>query len=798
MKTQVFKTSILVTAVQAALAVMVSHPLAALADDPTAADQTTLTKSVEVGVVGVSKSSPKFGEYNGLEDSGVTINGGFSLNGGGAYDSDDTTRYHINASNLGLGDRSLSVDYGKQGLYNLSFDYSELLRNRGDQFQSPYLGAGTSNLTLPSNWTAPLTAGKPNALAINQGDINDYQNLDMQTKRMKSSLGLSINLAPDLKVTGNISHETKDGIQPLGMSFNGTSAQATIPDPIHYTTDDVNIGLDYSTAKGFIQGNFEVSQFRDGLNSFNVQDPYSGAAGYAATGQYSTMPSNSFNKISLDGGYNFTNATKLVADASYAQAKQNAAFTQGGMQTAAVLPAGVSSLNGEVDTTNLDLKLTNKTTDKLTLSAAYKYNYRDDKTPSNVYAFADTDLGGATSTMVNLPYSKRLNQADLSADWRFAPDQALGLSYQNQKINLWCDTAFLPGQTGSSGDCVNSTSSNENTVRLSYRNNIRDDLTGQLSYAYANRDNSPYQPNPSRTIYGADQTGADLATRYFLDSRKEDKAHGMLDWQATQKLDLTGTIDYTRDRYDQAQNPAAAVANLAVGLDTVSTTTFDLDAAFQASDTVSLTGFYTRQDMSTVLNGNPCTSINTSGSSICYANTIANANWSINQKDVTNTYGLGLKMKNLMSKKLDIGANLTYSDATSPYALSAASVAAFNKSYYPYAGNTAANLADYTYLNSLAGLFNYPDTYARSLTLTLNARYTIDKKSSVRVMYEYSRLSSNDPSVFSGLQTGSGSTTTLGANPPTTIATTSVLLPTNEQSPNYNVSLLGVAYVYNF
>ena len=67
---------------------------------------------VEVGVTNVSENSAKFGEYNGLEKSGVTGNVGIDVRGGASYDSDDATRFRLQGTDLGLENRSLQGEYG--------------------------------------------------------------------------------------------------------------------------------------------------------------------------------------------------------------------------------------------------------------------------------------------------------------------------------------------------------------------------------------------------------------------------------------------------------------------------------------------------------------------------------------------------------------------------------------------------------------------------------------------------------------------------------------------------------------
>src|ERR1019366_8480110 len=117
----------------------------------TAASQTKPENRADVGVGGVSDRSFKFGEYNGLQNSGPFGIGNFDFRGGAPYDSKSTWRWQMNGTNLGVEAPSVYAEFGKQGKYRFFVGYSELLANRSDTYQTPYLGVGTGNLTVPSN-----------------------------------------------------------------------------------------------------------------------------------------------------------------------------------------------------------------------------------------------------------------------------------------------------------------------------------------------------------------------------------------------------------------------------------------------------------------------------------------------------------------------------------------------------------------------------------------------------------------------------------------------------------------------
>ncbi|MBZ5631399.1 MAG: MtrB/PioB family outer membrane beta-barrel protein, partial [Acidobacteriia bacterium] len=215
----------------------------------TAASQTTPEKKVAIGVGGVSDSSFKFGEYNGLQNQGPLGVGSFDLRGGAAYDSGSTWRWRLTGTNLGLETRNLFAEFGKQGKFRLNFGYDELLANRSDTYQTPYLGAGTNNLTLPANWVAPkvpqvnannvnfrsfdpiagtgsvinsagvLTAPTAAQLAtlanIRAADVPDFHNVDLATKRTRIDAGFSYSPDQQWDIPISFRYEHKAGRKAL-------------------------------------------------------------------------------------------------------------------------------------------------------------------------------------------------------------------------------------------------------------------------------------------------------------------------------------------------------------------------------------------------------------------------------------------------------------------------------------------------------------------------------------------------------------------------------------------------------
>jgi MtrB/PioB family decaheme-associated outer membrane protein len=504
------------------------------------------TNTVEVGIQGVSKDSYKYGEYNGLQKQGVTAIGNIDLRGGGAWDSNDPTRWRVTGTDLGLETRNLSVEYGQQGKFRVNFGYDELRRNRSDSYQTPYNGSGSSSLTLPSNWIVPIvpqnngtalnaraftpstglapgpynaagvatapTAGNTAAVnAVQTADLPAFHNVDIHTKRTAIDGGLLFNIDRQWDIQASARHEKKDGLQLMGTvsrvspSTGGstTDASATIPYLIDQDTDQFNASVNFKGESSFFQAAYYGSVFKDNVTSMSWQNWQTGstvtAAGVGptahpfATSTESTAPSNQFHQFSLTGGYNFDRNTKLVANGSYGRNTQNSSFLTDA--TTPVVPA--SSLNGLVVSKAFGLKLTAKPVRDLNVSAGYKYDLRDNRTAVNTYQYADagepaagyTNLPGtvAQNANANRAYSKKLNQFNLDADYAFAKGQGLKAGLEAQKTDRWCNGAWI--------DCVDAATTKENTLRAEYRNSMLENLTGRIGYAYSARRVNNYNEN---------------------------------------------------------------------------------------------------------------------------------------------------------------------------------------------------------------------------------------------------------------------------------------------------------------
>jgi hypothetical protein len=865
-----------VPAIQAAEPEAAATSAATASQEPSADELTRPTNKVEIGAEGVSKSSAKFGEYNGLGRSGGYAIGNVDVRGGG-YNSDDPTRWRVQGTDLGLETRNASGEFGQQGIYRFNFGYDELLRNKSDTFQTPYLGAGSNRLSLPSNWITPgVPTGAPGAGAIStnnfrglipgigtapyinanafvtpsaaqaakvqalqNADLPDFQNVSLYTKRKTYDGGVSYIFDRQWDIAASVRHQHKEGLKAMGALNTGTSPSSIIPDLIDQSTDQYNLSLNFKGEKSFFQAAYYGSIFKNGVTQMNFQNPFSLATPFS---DISSPPSNQFHQLNLTGGYNLSPTTKLVVNGSYARSTQNDAFINDGVGT---LPLGlpVPSLDGLVVTKAFNMKLTGRPNSKLNLAAGYKYDNRDNQTPVNIYTFYDAGeaksgtspfnsaLGSNINIYSNRPYSKKLNQVDLDADYNVAKGHWLKGGYQYQQTDNYCN--------GSWYNCAQATQMRENTLRAEWRTTAVEDLTGRVGYAYSQRrvdydenawlslvpmanvipsgrTQSVYQvlqqfgiggfgfpgaygqapanaaananfaaffPNNSalqQQFYGSRNDIHELPgmRRYLMADRNRDKLRTSLNWQANEKLSLFGGVDFNRDDYN----------NSVYGLKEAKSWALNLDGTFAANDDLTFSLFYTYEDQRANSAGtsyNPGSLVNT-GSTVagsvsgggCF-NTVQLVNmnskvdpclnWTADMRDKVNTLGISAKRRNLLGGKLDVSGDLIYSQARTDNAMTG--------------GTYSANpLVAVNPPSIFIPAQNLPTVKTDSIALRLNSRYTVDKQSSVQLFYRFQHLRATDYA-YDAMQTS---------------ASISSVLPTNEQAPVYKIHVIGVSYIYSF
>jgi len=747
-------------------AIGLSAPLAAQAEDDDLRSLITPDSQVEIGVGHVDNGSYKFGDYGrGMQRSGAFLIG----NARTSMRGDNNANYlDLVARNLGLDSRSVMIKGGEQGNYGLSFEYDELMKLHSDSYQSPYNGLGSAVLTQPAGVTDGATTAAIAGLAASMKRFN------VETKRKATGLGVTKQLTGGWDVAANYKREEKDGTKltgiPIQVGTGGSRGTALAPEPINYSTDLFDAIARYADEKLQAQVSYHASLFSNDNRSLTWDNLFTGTGN--TTARHGQMPDNQFHQLGASGGYALSKETRLSGNLSFGRMTQNEAFLP--YSTGGTMPATLS-LNGKIETTHADIKLNSKLTHDLHLTAGYKYDDRDNKTPVNTYAYitADRDAGGvgASNTRTNTPLSKTQQMLYADIDYHLSEATKLKLGYDYDKITH----TFEP----TDGDT-------EHTVKAEIKHSFSDTASGGLAYAHSDRNASAYNgaaplmatytsaylaslcvaPN-TFVLNGAvvTCTGTASATsqattpfldtpslrKFFLTDRNRDKLRAYANFAPSEKLDLQLGGSYYKERYPDAE--------AGFGLAKATGWSANFDANWAATEAVNGLFFATFEDYSTDQNGHN----GASSTVVPVITTLDRQNNTVafdpltgttTRTDRSLTLGMGFKVK--QSDSFDWGANFTHA-------------------------NTIGSTSFRNIGARLTTILPVPDAVSRLNRLELFGKYKVQKDLTLNVKYAYEDYNSTDWA-WDG-QGFTSSTTFIGSG---------------QTSPDYRVNVIGASLTYSF
>ena len=785
-----FTGRILPLAVRAGLAALAVAPIVSPAQDAEEGDTRALTcptNYVELGALNVPTDSPKFGEYSGLDASGVYALADFGLRGGDAWcQGNGTRRWQAAGSDLGTTSRALSVGVADQGRWSLGLDYDQLRHYtvNGD-YHTPFLGARGDNLfllppdfgvinTTTTTANGVLTSSNKGTQTLTPTQLAAFHREDVYNQRNNTgaSAGYAINRQWNLKF--DFKRLDESGAKLIGAgtdAYNLTSAGGfnfggerilILMNPTEYRNDTFNLALNWVGQRGYASFAYYASLFHDDYSGVSFVNPFvSGGSGNApnpASGTVpaggfpldtmSTPPSNQLHQLNLTGGYVFSAATKLTGGISYGRNTQNASFDgtyTTTPDTAPELPVG--SFDGRVLIKHADARLTHQWSGALTLGAGFKYNERDNTSASHEYTWRD--LGGEEVTSINIPMSNKRRQADAAADWRIDSRQRLHLGYEYEHIDRWCGNALAnhaQGELSSANagyyvvaSCVQVPKNSEDRLVGSYRFRPNDRLEFNAGVTHADRS---AEVNPS--FYNPMQSNSQGFENYgylaFFDaSRRQNLYKAGVTWQATDRFSVGLNGRRTRDDYYDS----------ALGVQHGDSASANLDLEWSVTESVAFGGYASWQrrtrDLLSAAGRNAVAPLTT-----LWSNTLA---------DRDNTLGLNGRQKGLLKGRFDLSEDFTYGLSKSKY-------------YTTLQGTAEAQGNHGT----------SPNIYSKLTQFRVTGSYAINPASQLIAGYLYQRLKSNDY-FYNAYQYG---------------FTPATLLPTNQQAPNYSVNTVFVAYRYSF
>jgi MtrB/PioB family decaheme-associated outer membrane protein len=579
---------------------------------------------IEVGLVYLSDDAYRFGRFNGMTDDGAYFIGDVRAK---EY-SENGDFWRLRGTNLGLDSQYLMFQAGTQGAHSLTLEYDQLPDYENDTGTTPFLGAGSTNLLLPSGYvpeTAEFDVAFPKDFTSKLPANLDRFLLpfDQETERKRLKLGGKLFFKSRWELDGSIQQETKRGTDWIGASMGPTEEEsvmlkttgALLPEPVDYETNKMNAALRYHGKQTQWDFNYRGSLFSNKNDSLTWQDPFD----LDRTGRLALEPDNQMHQLSAAVGHTLSATNRLTGLLSVSRLTQDDDFLPYNTSTTVDdLPR--SSLDGEVWLYKGQMKLTSRPMPKLRLSAKYDYNERANKTPTATYYYYVAD--GISGEIIpnkawpkeNDPLSFKRHQLDLSANYRFNSKMGLRGGYKYQQTNR--DSIDQERET-----------TREQTLSLKWSMRMLDELEFDLYGEETRRRGSTYETRRDEN----------LAMRtFYLADVKRIKLGTSLNYMPTERLGLGLTAEYLDDDYTDS----------VLGLTEAQQYSLLLDTSYQISERISSHAFYTHEAFKSTNAG-------------AQDKTLTTPDWYAELEDTIDSAGLGFNFNQFLDK-WDLGADLIY------------------------------------------------------------------------------------------------------------------------------------------
>ncbi len=543
-------------------------------------------QEIETGLGYVSNDSDKFGEYNGLNEAGLSL----KLDIDARYRDDEANYFDLRANDLGLDSRRVDIEGGTQGEYRVNLVLDQIYRYQPGTASTPY--SGTTSQVLPSTWVAGSTTSAMTTLESDSDDIG------FSTERRVLSLSSRIIQNRKWSYDFQFERQTKEGEVPFGASIGTTFADARsaiLAKPVDYVTDRFELMANYRDNDISGSLSYVVSVFANDHRALQWENAFTAGSN---SGQMALEPDNEMQQISATGQYRRFENVVLNGSLTFARLTQDERFlpyTVNGVVATPPLPR--NSLDGKVDIARANANALWTINPKSRIKLYYEYFEHVDDTDRATYTYVVADNVLTSSPRANSPYDFRTQKLGAETSYRLEHDDKLagGLEYGEK------DRSFQEVDQSA-----------ETRVWAKYSKRASSNVNYSLEIDGASREADSYDvlaelvppENPQLSKYNLadrDTVGASFNIDFINDDR----------WFVLISLDQS-SADYS---------------NSSVGLTDSEDLSIGFDLQYLLSDEISLTGYLNRtvisstQDSSSI-GGDP--------------------DWSAENEDTINTIGLGL------------------------------------------------------------------------------------------------------------------------------------------------------------
>jgi MtrB/PioB family decaheme-associated outer membrane protein len=294
----------------------------------------------------------KFTEYRDLEEDGAIY--------GGAKLKFDTDKYFLNfdAADFGYDTQHYKIDSGMWGKFKLDLFYDEIPHNFTFDARSTFSGAGSDTLT-----------GTPNRT------IRSWDTFDYSIERRQYGGGFQIDIIKPFFFDASFQREEREGIKPTGVAETSPGGIAfELPEPVNYTTNNLNVKGGYAKKPFFISFNYFLSEYNNSNTGLNLPPNFD------PPNVFSLPPDNTYHKGAFKGAINLPFNSKFSTNIGFASGESETSIFQ--------------NFDGKVNTQNYDFALASNPVHFLDAKVYYKFYKRNNKSDQsqNPFSLETADL----------------------------------------------------------------------------------------------------------------------------------------------------------------------------------------------------------------------------------------------------------------------------------------------------------------------------------------------------------------------------------------------------------------------
>lgn len=608
-----------------------------------------LSGEVQINVGHLSDDAFRYGRHSGLTDSGLVMGLNMFL------DSDperESRRYWLlDVERLGS-ETFRALEVGRRGDYRVRLNYQELPFYI-TQGQTPFIG--NNPLTLPTGWQVE----GDNTAGLTELEAN-LQPIDFHQTRERLRLDYRHRLGANWTATGEFRREAQTGNRVLGGVTGysgGNNRAALLPAPVNYETLIAELGLSYNGGHYQWGLAYYGSLFHNSDDSlvwttpFGAHPQWADGTGYPeGRNQLALEPDNQHHQLRLFGGISLFEATRAQLDVALGRLRQNQAFLPYTVNENLTVtePLPQSSLQGRVDTTHANLRITSRPAPQWHIATRVRYRDRDNRTPQAEYQRVRGDAEhqqAPESARINRPYSLTVTQLGTDAAYRLNRRVRLSTGYEYQYTERdYSEVRRMEEHAIKAGARTSGSQYTAFSAELQHQQRRGSEYLDQLPYR------ATHVPG---TIGEEDFENHPLLRKYYLADRDRDQLRLRADVFPHAQISLGATFVYNQDDYQ----------DVVFGLDESVMTSWVLDLAYNPREDLRLSSFVSADRYASEQFGRSFRG------SVPADASDPERDWQVSATDRFNTSGFNLEWENLqeqlnrdwLSGQLNLKLDLVYS-----------------------------------------------------------------------------------------------------------------------------------------